>query len=174
VETPQTSSRRRRARLTLRTIVRGWPWYYETTPIFPNEVLLRAIPNAQGYFKRSMGNWAVDPYAFEPNKKRDVDGMSFFRLDFATARQVASASRHPLRARVSRITVPQLRGLGLTVECDPDDNELAGHVIVPGMKFVAKRSRDEKRKVADLSQQLAQFATTNGIYSPAGLPDPDS
>jgi hypothetical protein len=170
VETTK-GSRGRRGRLTLRTIIRGWPWYYETTPIFPREILLRAIPNAPGYLKEDMGNWAVDPYAFEPNKKRDTDGMSFFRLDFTTPKEVADANRHPDRARVVRITVEQLHGLGLAVECDPDPLELAGHVIVPDMKF-AKRSKDEKRKIADLSQKLAQFASRNKVYSPRGLPNP--
>ena len=58
------------------------------------------------------------------------------------------------------------------VECDPDPQELAGHVIVPDMKFVAQRPKDEKRRIADLSQKLAQFASRNKVYSPRGLPDP--
>ena len=165
MESPKARGRGRRARLTLRTIIRGWPWYYETTPIFPSEVLLRAIPNAPGYFSQSMSNWSVNPYAFEPNKKRDTDGMSFFRLDFTTPKEVALSNLHALGARVARITVQQLCGLQLDVQCDPDENQLPGHVIVPGMKFVANRTKAEKRRIADLSQQLAQFATQNRVYS---------
>jgi hypothetical protein len=167
-----SANRGRRARLRLRTLVRGWPWYYETSPIFPREIILRAIPNTGGYFKESMGNWAVDPYAFEPNKRRDSDGMSFFRADFTTPEELANANRHPARARVAQITILQLRELGLDVELDPDQSQPAGHVIVPGMQFVANRSKEERRRVADLSQKLARFASTNGVYSPSGLPDP--
>lgn len=172
MESPKARSCGRRARLTFRTLIRGWPWYYETTPIFPNEVLLRAIPNALGYFSRSMGNWSVNAYTFEPNKKRDTDGMSFFRLDFTTPKEVARVNLHPLGARVGRITVQQLRELQLDVQCDPDEEQLPGHVIVPGMKFVAKLPKAEKRRIADLSQKLAQFATQNGVYSPPGVHDP--
>lgn len=165
-------ARCRRARLTLRTIIRGWPWWYdETTPVFPREILLRAVPNVLGYFHESMGNWSVDPYAFQP-RKFDTDGISFFRLDFSTPEQVANACQHPSHARVARITVQQLRGLGLAVECAPDTQELAGHVIVPDMKFVARPPKDAKRRIADLTQKLAQFASRNKVYAPRGLPDP--
>jgi hypothetical protein len=105
----------RRARLCLRTLVRGWPWYYETTRIFAGEVLLRAIPNALGYFKASMGKWAVNPYAFGP-RKRDTDGMSFFRADFTIPQELARANRHASGVRVAQITVQQLRQLGLLAQ----------------------------------------------------------
>jgi len=127
---------------------------------------LRAIPKAPGYFSQSMSNWSVNPYAFEPNKKRDTDGMSFFRLDFTTPEEVALSNLHALGALVGRVTVKQLRGMQLDVQCDPDENQLAGHVIVPGMKFVANRPKAEKREIAHLSQRLAQFATQNKVYSP--------
>lgn len=161
----------RRARLRFRTLVRGWPWYYEFTPIFPGEVLLRAIPNVLGYFKESMGNWAVDPYAFVP-RKQDIDGISLFREDFATPKEIVISNRHAAGVRIARVTVLQLSELGLNVECDPDQSQPAGHVIVPGLKFVAKPPKEEKRRIADLSQKLAQFASSNGVYCPPGLPNP--
>jgi len=162
----------RRARLRFCTLARGWPRYYETTPIFTREVLLRAIPNAPGYFKGRIGKWAVDPYAFQPNRKRDVDGMSFFREDFTTPKEVADTNRHPAGARVAKITVQQLRSLGLDVECGPDESQLPGHAIVPGMRFVEGLSKEQKRSIATLSLKLAEFASANGVYCPPGLPDP--
>ncbi len=169
-----SASRGRRARLRICTLVRGWPWYYETTPIFPREVLLRAIPNVLGYFKESMGNWAVAPYAFQPSKKRDTDGMSFFREDFTSSQDIVKASRHPDGVRVGRVTVRQLRELGLDAEVDPDKDELPGHVVVPGMRFVDKNLQTDadRHKTKDRSQSLAQFASENGVYCPRGLPDP--
>ena len=68
-------SRGRRARFTLRTIIRGWPYYYETTPVFPNEVLLRTVPNILHYCSQNMGNWIINPNAFTPAPD-DVDGIA--------------------------------------------------------------------------------------------------
>jgi hypothetical protein len=113
-----------------------------------------------------MGKWAVTPYAFEPHKKRDVDGMSFFREDFVTPRQVAEACRHPDGALVARIKVRHLRKLGLTVQPTPNPDELPGHVIVPGLKHDQQRSASEKRRIADLSRQLAEMASNSIAYSP--------
>lgn len=162
----------RRAHLCFRTLVRGWPWYHETRRVQTGEVLLRAIPNAPGYFKEGMVNWTVDPYAFKPNRRRDADGMSFFREDFSTAQEVVDANRHPSGVRVARITFQQLQALGLDVVPNPDPSQPAGHAVVPGMRFVAKLPREEKRKIEDLSQKLAQFASQNGVYCPPALGDP--
>ncbi len=164
----------RRSRLRLCTLVRGWPWYFESKPVFPREVLLRSIPNSQGYFNVSRGGWTVDPYAFEPHRKRDIDGMSFFREDFTTPEELARTNRHPQGARIAQITVQQLRALGLDVVCAPDQNQLPGHVIVPGMRYASNRLKEEKHRIADLSQRLAQYATSNGVYCPPGLPNPSA
>ena len=168
-----SDSRGRRARLRLRTLAR-WLTYYETAPVSRDETLLRAIPNTLDHLAEDMGNWKIAPYAFKPNKTRDIDGMSFFREDFSTPKHVAKTNRHELGARVARITAQQLEDLALTVTPDPIDDEPAGHAIVPGMRFVEKRllSKEEQRRIKDLSQRLAQFASNNPIYSPPGLPTP--
>ena len=116
-----------------------------------------------------MGKLAVTPYAFEPHKKRDVDGMSFFREDFVTPRQVAEACRHPSGALVARIKVRRLRKLGFTVQPTPDPNELPGHVIVPELKHEQQRSASERRRIADLSRQLAELASNGIAYSPINM-----
>jgi hypothetical protein len=164
--------RGRRARLRFRTLIRGWPWYYETTAIYHNENLLRSIPNTQDYFNREMGAWAVAPYAFKPHPKRDTDGMSFFREDFVKRRAVAEANTHPNKARVARISVPQFRELDLEAQIDPNANALPGHTIVPEMQYKKNRTDNERQRTKDRSQRLAQFATKNGVYAPPGLPDP--
>lgn len=168
-----TSDRRgRRARLRLRTLVR-WLWYYETAPVSHDESLLRAIPNTSDYFTGDMGDWQVAPYAFQPHKKRDIDGMSFFRLDFATPKQIASANRHPSGARVACLTIEQLESLEFTVTPDPIASEPAGHCIVPEMRFVQTSllSQEQRRAIKDRSQKLAQFASKNGVHSPTALPN---
>lgn len=119
-----------------------------------------------------MGAWAITPLAFKPSPKRDQDGMSFFREDFVTSQAVADASRHPQKARTTRITVVQLSQLELEVKADPDAKELPGHAIVPEMRYRKNQSDQERQRTKDRSQRLAQFATKNGVYSPSGLPDP--
>jgi hypothetical protein len=163
---------RKRIRLVFRTV--AWRWLYpsESAPISPNEVLLRAIPNTLGYFTESSNSdWAVDPYAFQPHKKRDVDGMSFFRESFTTPNRVANDNEHFAGVRVARITVGQLEELELEAIPGPLKDQLPGHVIVPAMRFIDKKllSKDERRTTADRSQKLATFATRNGVYSPPGL-----
>jgi hypothetical protein len=116
-----------------------------------------------------MGNWAVDPYAFKPHKKRDIDGMSFFREDFSAPKTVSDRNGFPAGVRVVRIPVKQLWDLGLSVEPSPDPEQPAGHVIVPGLKYVEGRSKVDKRKIDDLSQQIARVASSNVAYVPKGM-----
>ena len=168
-----SDSRGRRARLRLRTLAR-WLSYYETSPVSHDESLLRAIPNTPAHLSDDMGNWKIAPYAFQPNKNRDIDGMSFFREDFSTPKQIAKTNKHGSGARVASITVEQLESLELTATPGPIASEPAGHSIVPGMRFVEKSllSTEQRREVKDRSQKLAQFASSNRIYSPPGLPGP--
>src|SRR5271155_905404 len=120
-----SNSRGRRARFSLRTIAKGWPWYHEATSVHSDEVLLRAIPNAPGYFSEEMGSWKVNPYNFAP-RKSDSDGLSFFREDFVTAHELAKKNSYVSGVRVGRITVQQLAELGLNAEPSPDATQPAG------------------------------------------------
>jgi hypothetical protein len=49
-----------------------------------------------------MGNWAINPLAFEPAKD-DVDGISLFRADFVTREYLASVNSHTKGVRVARV-----------------------------------------------------------------------
>jgi hypothetical protein len=121
-----------------------------------------------------MGKWAVAPAAFTPNRKREIDGMSFFREDFSSPQDIVEANPHPDGVRVARVVVRQLQELGLDAQANPKADGLPGHVIVPGMRFVDKNLQtvEDRRKTKDRALKLAQFATANGVYCPAGLPDP--
>jgi hypothetical protein len=165
-----SKSRGRRARFRLRTIAKGWPWYYESAPVRKDEILLRAIPNAPGYFSEEMGNWKVNLDTFRP-RKRDTDGLSFFREDFTTPQELAEKNQYASGIRVARITVRQLQELGLTAKPCPDEGQAAGHTVVPEMRYVEGNpgSREQRRRIKDIAQRLAQFATSNGIYSPPSL-----
>ncbi len=162
-----STSPSRRARVRLRTLIR-WLWYFETCPIRSNEILLRAVPNAPGYIKPSMGKWAVNPSVFEPHKKRDVDGMSFFREDFITPQELAKSNTNADGVHIVQISASQLRELGLSAEPSPIPEQLPGHVIVPGMRYIDKKqlSQDEKNRVKDAAQRLSQWASQSVVYSP--------
>lgn len=129
------------------------------------------------HFDENSGNLRVDPYAFTPNKNRDPDGMSFYREDFATPEQVASDNPPFAGARVARIPVQLLIDLGLSdIVPDPhiEENRPAGHVYVPGLRFVEKKTlSDEERKHRDrITVALAQTATKNGLWSHPNLAEP--
>jgi hypothetical protein len=164
----------RRARFTLRNIIRGWPFYYETAPVFPNEVLLRTVPNTIGYYTPdSMGKWIVSSLAFEP-RSDDVDGISLFREDFVTKEQLARLSGHPHGVRVARVTVKECGSLHLSVNPSPDADEPPGHVVIPEMPFLQKapQNKAQKQKIKALAQELALIAGQKKVYTPPGLPNP--
>jgi hypothetical protein len=169
------TSRGRRARLRLRTLVR-WLNYFETTPVSPDEMLLRRVPNFENYFffEESTRTLAVAMDAFKPRANRDPDGMSFYREDFTTSQEVASDTTLEVGARVVRISVQKLTQLGIT-EIIPDPQPgPAGHVYIPALKYVNRNTltKDEKRARDNISLSLAQHATKNGVWARPGLPDP--
>ena len=141
--------------------------------MFPDEVLLRTVPNSVGYYTPGMGNWAVNPNAFEPSPK-DVDGISLFRRDFVTRDQLAKASAYTTGVRVAHLSAREFGTLNLSVKPSPNPQQPPGHVVVPEMSFVKKtaQTKDKKQRIHDLAQELAQIASRNGVYSPAGLIDP--
>ena len=172
------TSHGRRARLRLRTLIR-WLWYFETTPVSPDEILLRRIPNNKSYCYRDRATSAlvVDPYAFTPNRKRDTDGMSFYRENFATPEEVALDYPPDGGARVARVAVQLVIDLGLgKIVTDPHDDQErpAGHVYIPALRYVDRKtlSREERQARDRISLALAQHATDNGVFSHPGLSDP--
>lgn len=166
-------SRGRRARFSCRAVIRGWPWYYENSPIDPNEVLFRTVPNSVGFYTKSMTNWSINPNAFEPAPD-DVDGISLFREDFVTKERLASVSQHPNGVRVARISAQDCIGLNLSPRPSPDPDVEPGHCVIPEMPFVkkAQHTTAQRRKILDSAQKLAQIASKNEIYTPPGLQDP--
>ena len=135
----------------------------------PDEHILRTVPNTADYFKETMGHWTVTPYAFKPHAERDPDGLSLFREDFVTPQEVATTCKHPASARVVRLKVSDLIALGLSVESNPQPEELPGHVIIPEMNYGAAKAKQTKRRIDDLTQKLAALASKSIAYSPSGL-----
>ena len=121
-----------------------------------------------------MTTWTVSPYAFKPHKKRDPDGLSFFREDFVSCSDVAIACKHPDGARVVRLKVAAILALGLRVDAAPDPQELAGHVILPNMNAGAASAKSTKNGIDRLTVELARLATRESIYTPRNMGAPAS
>lgn len=112
--------------------------------------------------------------AFKPNRKRDTDGMSFYREDFTTNEEVASDNPPLVGARVARVTVQELIALGINeIIPDPQDGP-AGHVYIPALRYVDRNTlTPEQKQIRDKnSLALAQHATKNGLWAQPGLADP--
>jgi len=120
-----------------------------------------------------MGNWAINPSAFEPGK-HDADGISLFREDFVTKEYLAKVNQHPRGVRVARLVASQCEMLNLSFRPSPDPAGPPGHTVVPEMPYLQRSPETKSRiqQIKDLSQQLAQIATKNEIYTPPGLSDP--
>lgn len=164
--------RGRRARLSLRSLVRGWPWFYETSPVFRNEVLLRTIPNSIGYYTPPMGPWAVSLDAFDP-KKNDSDGISLYREAFISPEELARINTHKAGVRVGKVHVNDFHKLGLSVLSTPDPSGPPGHVSIPEMMFVKKTAQTaiQVQNIKVLALKLSRVANANGIFVPAGMID---
>jgi hypothetical protein len=138
-------------------------------------MLLRRIPNLQNYCSYdSARKLIVDPYAFTPSKKRDTDGMSFYREDFTTSEKVASDMAPEAGARVARISVQQLTESGITDIIPDPQKGPAGHVYIPPLKYIDRKTLTKEQKQArdKISLALAQHATENGVWARPGLADP--
>lgn len=160
----ERQKRGRRCRLRVRTLIR-WLTCFESTPVRDNECLLRAVPNQKNYYQDTL-DIPVQRVAFEPHKRRDPDGMSFFREDFATPEEVAAANRHPDGCRIVRLRMWDLIDRwGLTAIPDPlEAPEPAGHVIIPAMNYAAYKA--DPRKIEAIGLGMARLVGKEVAYGP--------
>ena len=99
----------------------------------------------------------VMPVAFQPDRERDVDGLSFFREDFVSPIRLAAANENARGCCVTRLRVKDLHDLGLSVLPTPHPDEQAGHVIVPEMSYGTYKN--SKKQVKDIQDKLARKAS---------------
>lgn len=167
-------SRARRCRPRIRLLIR-WFRYFESNPVSRGEYLLRAVPNSAHYCKLDLPDWICAMDAFLPSKNRDEDGMSFFREDFCTAKQVAAQCGHVFGAYVVRVKVDDILQVGtaanwpLAITPDPDPTKLPGHVIIPELRFLSGRPKKEKQCIKDCAQAIAKLASKGLCHVPSGI-----
>jgi len=100
--------------------------------------------------------------AFKPNKKRDGEGLSVFRLAFITAEElVRRASQPPERYYVAQLGMrDHLVPLGLTVVPKPTKDQPPGHALIPELNSSTRETTKEKQR------QLAEFASKHIVLIP--------
>jgi hypothetical protein len=87
----------------------------------PGEYLLRRVSKDPQRYDPSLAI-PVSPLEFRPNRKRDADGLSFFRESKLSPTRLANSAMKPAdNYVVVKIKVADLLGLGLTVK--PDQQE---------------------------------------------------
>ena len=133
-------------------------------PVDPDEYVLRRIhrgntdPSAPTLVRRC---------EFEP-KRRDVDGLSFYRERYTSVAVLVNAAKSPGDVYVARLAVTQVTALGLTLEITPGD--LPGHVSAPEVSYL--RFRADQVTSRELQRQLAVLASNHIVYSPPPTADP--
>lgn len=149
-------NRGRRARICLGSLTRWppWPFHFETDPVTQGEILLRTIPNDDGYYTPAAG---IHRYSFQP-RPADHDGISLYRLNFLTAEKLASDNKHASGVWVAAISAKVFFENGLTIR--PTLKELPGHVSVPELNHPRwKRARGaDKNILKELTLSLVHTA----------------
>jgi hypothetical protein len=91
-----------------------------------------------------------------------------------TAQFLASASRHQAGVRVVRVTAKECTNLNLYPKPSPDPDQPPGHLVIPEMLYLKDNAKNKLQRqiIKDRAQQLAQIASKNVVYVPAGMPEP--
>jgi len=95
-------------------------------PVLPEESILRRISYT---YMEGPRKDKISPNVFKP-RLVDTDGLSFFRENFHTPKELACAPG-PESRHVARVAVESINALGLSVRPDPDPPKWPGHCIVP-------------------------------------------
>src|SRR5437879_4314924 len=135
----------------------------EHEPVAETEFVYRRIhPN----FYNPALRVAVLPEAFRPSRN-DTTGLSVLRERFAQP-QDTLANRDPAKVRgyyVARLSVRELRNLGLTVLPDPVASGPPGHAIIPELSWQAYDA--EKKRLKQVQFDLAKLASADLVHQPS-------
>jgi hypothetical protein len=135
----------------------------EHAPVDANEFVYRRIHHT---LFRSDLLLPVRFAAFRPNQ-HDTTGLSVFRAAFVQAVDTLAnleASKQN-DYYVARLSVVDLRNLGLTVVADPNPNGPAGHAIIPELNWQAYLANKQGWKSTLIA--LASLAGTAIVHQPS-------
>lgn len=134
----------------------------QNDPIQDSEYILRRVLNNPDYCNPSK-KLPIARLAFRPTPK-DTNGLSVFRKLFISAPELAYGGKNSKGYYVSQIIVINLVELSLTVIPDPQDDQPAGHALIP--ELICSTGKEEKRKSKELQIILAELASNNKIFGP--------
>jgi len=129
----------------------------EQDPVSLHEYVLRRIH--QNMF--SAGQPLPSRLAFRPTK-HDTEGISVFREEFVSPKELAGAGRKPGEYYIARLSIQELKDiLGLSVIPDPDDSQPPGHALIPELK-----TSTPNRTAKELHLKLAALASKSIVHRP--------
>ncbi len=133
----------------------------EQDPVDDSEFVYRRIPRA--YYDATLAI-PVQREAFRPTEN-DTTGLSVFRAQFAHPLDTL-ATVDPAKAKdyyVARLSVRDLRKLGLTVAPNPLADGPPGHAIIPELKWSAYQAN--KQTMKPILVELAKLASTDIVHA---------
>lgn len=136
----------------------------QNDPVSPDEFILRRVPANQDFIDKSLP-LRVQRVAFEPKKKRDINGLSVYRERFVSAMGVAAAGRSSAGYYVVRLRARDYLDLRLTLQPDPQPDELPGHTLIPELNAGSMRN-PHREKSKDLQKKLADRAIASTLLGP--------
>ena len=137
----------------------------EREPVTDDEFVLRRVsvdPNVVNFDLRN----PVQRVAFEPHKKRDINGISVFRELFVSPEKLAAAGPSEAGYYIVRLLVSRITALGLTVVPDPDNAPLPGHALVPELDAASMRDVARRPTSKEFQLKLANLARPGDILGP--------
>lgn len=135
----------------------------ELDPVDDNEFVYRRIPPV--YFDAVLG-MRVQREAFRPTEQ-DTTGLSVLRARFAKPLDtLANLSEDKAKKYyVARISVADIRKLGLTVTSDPITGGPPGHAVIPELSW--ERYEGAKDRIKPILVELAKLASTDIVHGPS-------
>jgi hypothetical protein len=135
----------------------------EHDPVTESEYIYRRI--APMYYDAAL-NLPIQLQAFRPTAN-DTTGLSVLRAAFAKPSDTL-ANLDPDKAKdyyVARLSVRDLRNLGLTVAPDPLPGGPPGHALIPELNSAAYRA--QKLQWKPVLMKLAELASGDIVHRPA-------
>jgi hypothetical protein len=134
----------------------------ETDPVGPDEELLRRVH--QSHYNASLAV-PIQRVAFQPNPQ-DTDGISVLRRRFSSPLDIDRAGPKPGEYCVAALWVRQLASLELTVRAAKDEDQPAGHAVIPELSL--DRCRRDMAKCKEIQRELAKIASDQIVWRPPG------
>jgi hypothetical protein len=101
--------------------------------------------------------------AFRPTPE-DSAGLSVYRAKHVSPANVEASGRKPGEYYVARLSVLQLRYLGLSVKADEQSQGPTGHALIPELSLPAYQQ--DKQKSRELQMRLAELAEQEIVLVP--------